>query len=773
MEFIDNELKQWENKSQNIIKIGLLRENIIHANINNYEIKIDCNEYRDKRKLNIKYNQDENLEWLSTVDLYCCTKKPSLKKLLKKIEKEFIKNDIVSKNNMLDKNKLEIEELKLKDKLLKNLQNNDNILSTETEKKNIYEKKTIDELLVNQYLSVYKKFTDKNIVIEPINDKVNNLRIKFYKFEKEELNKQINTLKENKNIDHIEITITFNNELYPIYPPVIKYIKPILKHQRFIYQLSSLKMINSNYWIPTRTLEFIINKLYTILNTHCEINTEFSENSKTEYHEFEIIFSELFSLYDFSSFKGYQEIDTEKYTKIYSGEKISNSKPKYWRSGVGYGHGSKNSWNIDNFMKIQKENDNRKHSILGQIYMSIEKNLEYNFYDIVNESMLINYFITLLEGINIMEVSKHKKVYDIVFNILKLLSKNKNSNIIKLIYTKNNNDLYYHLSKINQIVTVYKSFNKDDNTYDFITQVFDIISKQAKDIQVHDSKLSMKLVLNDISKNKDEDLNKRYYNSLKEFSFRSFPISRYSKYAYLKSVSSAKFTNRKLLKSINKEYIILMDPIINIDSSIFFTFDDECMVCMQALITGPKDTPYDSGCLIFDILIPNDYPNSPPNVLFKNNGGMRFNPNLYDKGKVCLSLLGTWYSGKDEGWIPNLSTIKQVGISIQSLILVENPFFNEPSYEKSMNTPKGDKNNDAYNMKIKLYNMRHTIYETFNNPPEPFKDIILKHFELKKDYVLKMCKEWVDYSKDYDNKNKTKYYDKYKSIYEKILKLYN
>ena len=55
---------------------------------------------------------------------------------------------------------------------------------------------------------------------------------------------------------------------------------------------------------------------------------------------------------------------------------------------------------------------------------------------------------------------------------------------------------------------------------------------------------------------------------------------------------------------------------------------------------------------------------------------MRFNPNLYNCGKVCLSLLGTWYSGRDEGWIPNLSTIKQVGISIQSIILVENPFFN-------------------------------------------------------------------------------------------------
>jgi hypothetical protein len=36
---------------------------------------------------------------------------------------------------------------------------------------------------------------------------------------------------------------------------------------------------------------------------------------------------------------------------------------------------------------------------------------------------------------------------------------------------------------------------------------------------------------------------------------------------------------------------------------------------------------------------------------------VRFNPNLYSDGKVCLSLLGTW-SGP--GWIPNQSTLAQV-----------------------------------------------------------------------------------------------------------------
>ena len=71
---------------------------------------------------------------------------------------------------------------------------------------------------------------------------------------------------------------------------------------------------------------------------------------------------------------------------------------------------------------------------------------------------------------------------------------------------------------------------------------------------------------------------------------------------------------------------------------------------------------------------------------------MRFNPNLYESGKVCLSLLGTW-SGP--GWIPNKSSLIQVLISIQSLILVEQPYFNEPSFEVSMGTPQGTKQSNA------------------------------------------------------------------------------
>jgi ubiquitin-protein ligase len=112
---------------------------------------------------------------------------------------------------------------------------------------------------------------------------------------------------------------------------------------------------------------------------------------------------------------------------------------------------------------------------------------------------------------------------------------------------------------------------------------------------------------------------------------------------------------------------------------------------MRALVTGPCDTPYSGGAFIFDLYFPADYPNIPPLVHFSTTGyGVRFNPNLYPDGKVCLSLLGTWHgAGQSEKWNPDESTLYQVLVSIQGMIFVEQPFFNEPGYEGIRGSPEG------------------------------------------------------------------------------------
>ena len=63
------------------------------------------------------------------------------------------------------------------------------------------------------------------------------------------------------------------------------------------------------------------------------------------------------------------------------------------------------------------------------------------------------------------------------------------------------------------------------------------------------------------------------------------------------------------------------------------------------MIHGPKNTPYEDGLFFFDVRLPKDYPTSPPRLHYISYCAERLNPNLYEDGKVCVSLLGTW-SGK-------------------------------------------------------------------------------------------------------------------------------
>jgi ubiquitin-protein ligase len=108
---------------------------------------------------------------------------------------------------------------------------------------------------------------------------------------------------------------------------------------------------------------------------------------------------------------------------------------------------------------------------------------------------------------------------------------------------------------------------------------------------------------------------------------------------------------------------------LTVGSSIFVRCDEERIDVLKALIVGPDDTPYSGGLFVFDIFFPSDYPNVPPlvNLETTGNGTVRFNPNLYACGKVCLSLLGTWHGGGDRAakWNASHSNLQQVLVSIQ------------------------------------------------------------------------------------------------------------
>lgn len=119
---------------------------------------------------------------------------------------------------------------------------------------------------------------------------------------------------------------------------------------------------------------------------------------------------------------------------------------------------------------------------------------------------------------------------------------------------------------------------------------------------------------------------------------------------------------------------------------------------MKVLIMGAAGTPYAHGSFFYDLFFPSNYPQAPPKTLLTTTGGgtVRFNPNLYNQGKVCLSLLGTWRGSSTEMWDPKMSTILQLVLSIQAIIMSNEVYFNEPGYEHEMNTVEGEKKNRGY-----------------------------------------------------------------------------
>ncbi|KAF5329245.1 hypothetical protein D9619_009036 [Psilocybe cf. subviscida] len=103
-----------------------------------------------------------------------------------------------------------------------------------------------------------------------------------------------------------------------------------------------------------------------------------------------------------------------------------------------------------------------------------------------------------------------------------------------------------------------------------------------------------------------------------------------------------------------------------ISESDFFTW--------EALICGPKDTPFEGGIFSAKLTFPNDYPLSP--FVMKFDPPL-FHPNIYADGKVCISILHTpgddptMYEHASERWSP-VQSVEKVILSVISMLAEPN-----------------------------------------------------------------------------------------------------
>nr|CAB3465991.1 unnamed protein product [Digitaria exilis] len=195
---------------------------------------------------------------------------------------------------------------------------------------------------------------------------------------------------------------------------------------------------------------------------------------------------------------------------------------------------------------------------------------------------------------------------------------------------------------------------------------------------------------------------------------------------------------RKWLKRVQKEWKILET---SLPDTIYVRAFEDRMDLLRAVIVGANGTPYQDGLFFFDMLLPPPYPDTPPQVKY-HSFGLRVNPILYPSGTVCLSLLGTFGGKGPELWSPETSSILQVVVSIQGLVLTSQPYYNEAGYTSQIGTPEGHRNELPYCEKTYLANL-HTMLHLIRRPPVGFEAFVKEHFYRHGRQILQACQAYL------------------------------
>ncbi|VDK51938.1 unnamed protein product [Cylicostephanus goldi] len=178
--------------------------------------------------------------------------------------------------------------------------------------------------------------------------------------------------------------------------------------------------------------------------------------------------------------------------------------------------------------------------------------------------------------------------------------------------------------------------------------------------------------------------------------------------------------NRKFYSTVFKEHKMLAQHVP--DSIHVHAFANRLNV-LHVIIMGPSGTPFDSTPFYFIFKLGSDYPEKPPEVTYVAYSQEQLNPNLYQNGKVCTSLLGTWSGQGVETWNPAKSNLLQVLLSIQALILVPEPYYNEAGYEtRKQQTEMADRSK-RYNETATINSLEYLL-KIYKDPPSDFKELV-------------------------------------------------
>ena len=206
----------------------------------------------------------------------------------------------------------------------------------------------------------------------------------------------------------------------------------------------------------------------------------------------------------------------------------------------------------------------------------------------------------------------------------------------------------------------------------------------------------------------------------------------------------SKETMNRLVKDVRH---IIKNPLT--DQGIYYIHDDSDMLKGYAMIVGPSETPYFGGFYFFEFTYPTDYPHTPPKVKYCTNGNnIRFNPNLYTCGKVCVSLLNTW---RGDQWT-SCQSISTVLLTLCTL-LCKNPLLNEPGVNENHNDLKSYNEISEYsNLNVAVCDIVRKKKGVFLPFFENFYPYVKENFDKNYDKLLEFAQKKMS-DENIENKN--------------------
>lgn len=786
------DIKKWNTKYNNSIKIGVIRSNqqnimnTVTMSFGKRQFNILCSSIKGEPFI-VDYVGTDRLQWIDDFNLFVINKLPSITKLLTVLSKqvEKMKDDIkeVKLTKLLDHIDMstnlgfDLEKYKKKKELETFLSTSvSNVIAITgignfkqiaqlTSKDSMFGREVVGQMIIEEFLELWElgKTGKKKFMLDTVNNNIFNWRVKFYDFSKQELMNSLSNLEKKFGYNSIEVDICIHDTLYPNYPPTVKIIRPRLMNS-LMHRISNTKMIQLDYWNPTRSMMFIIHKLQTLLDKNAEVcDVELNDINKYpdgSFHKIETLLLDLASNVETTEV---HDIDEEVYENMLKEKRkdsieIKSTKSNFinnngdktntiWTSGTGYGHGGTGTWNVESYLKSQKARDNIIQSILTNIINEIQDTkFDINIvFNAIKHSVLMNYLKSQLNETTLLEINKHKPLFTLIFNLIGNLVNEKTIDMFNEV-SGSVKSMFTIFTELNYMCKTSIKYDKsEDEIIDTIMTIYDML-KPCYQIYI-DTYKQQGLTHTEKKENlSDEQEYVQHMIQLRDTDDEHKLIGTNYYYQQQFDNDKSKRVPSDVIKRLRNEFVAFSSLPISYNAIIISRPDKDYMTTVRTLMTGPDKTPYECGIFLFDTFINTHFPKEPPNVWFLNTGGKRFNPNLYESGKVCLSILGTWRGDNgSESWNDANSTLIQIYISIQAQILTEQPFYNEPGHESSYNNNTGRQRSMEYNNNIRLFTMKHAMLDLIQNLniyPQ-FSDVIRTHFTMKKKKVIEVCNEWV------------------------------